>query len=65
MILIPIIITIGCLYQMLKPSEQSSDALAFLPILLKLFWLIPIGFSWAIYFAFALIFALSGKGFWL
>jgi hypothetical protein len=64
MILIPLAITVFCLWQMLKPWQPASEALAFLPVLFKLLWLIPIGFSWAFYFAFACMFAMSGKGFW-
>lgn len=64
MILIAIVITVFCLWQMVKPLPPGEELLGFLPVLLKVLWLIPIGFSWAIYFAFALIFALSGKGFW-
>lgn len=47
---ITIAITIICLYFMLRPSYTSSNY--DFGIILRFFWLIPISFVWAVYFAF-------------
>lgn len=47
--IIPAILTLCCLVGMFWPYE-TSDYDFFTPIL-RLMWLIPIGFIWAIYFA--------------
>ena len=49
---IPLALTIICLWMMFRPIRDCSGYLggAF-EAMFRLFWLIPIGFIWAVYFA--------------
>jgi hypothetical protein len=45
----PVIATVFCLGMLIRPYQQSGDY--DMGSIFRLFWLIPVGFIWAAYFA--------------
>jgi len=48
---IPTALTVGCLFMLFRPTGEHNWLSDAFTTLVRLLWLIPIGFVWAIYFA--------------
>lgn len=48
-IIIPIIITIVCLFFVFRPLEYKESITSGMELIFRIFWLIPILFCWVVY----------------
>lgn len=58
-VIVPIIMTLACLGMLIRPYKKQGDY--DFGSILRLLWLLPIGFIWAAYFAFGWWVAVKGN----